>query len=324
MQGAVSHFRLASAPHTQSATSIFLERSLYATIFISYLLLPGASRSIFKARQCVSYNTDDSAGTRRSYLLADLSIQCNGAENTDFGALNAYFWLFFAMWPVLVPLAYLLLLTKVRSMVRLKRSTPLANACRFLWRDYDVSLLFWEVVDLLRRLVLTSIILFVDTEHGSSKMLRLVLGTIISAMYLGILALARPYKRLDDLYLACLSNMLLACCFVSGIAIKLCEEGSWADDCYAFTSFTNTYRSTVFVIVLTCLMLVASVSLVAFKTISAVAAPTMCLISSGRAPILELPAGCHFHIFISHGVCIIYIFTRKLKVRPNEIKGAPK
>jgi len=119
VQGAVSHMRLAAVPQKQSATSIFLERSLYAAIFISYILLPGASRFIFKARQCVSYDTEDSDGTSRSYLIADLSIQCNGAEDADFAMLDAYFWFFFAVWPVLVPLAYLLLLTKVRSTVRL-------------------------------------------------------------------------------------------------------------------------------------------------------------------------------------------------------------
>ena len=180
-----------------------------------------------------------------------------------------------------------------------------------------MGLLFWEVVDLLRRLVLTSIILFVDTEHGSGKMLRLVLGALVSAMYLGILALARPYRRPDDLYLACLSNILLACCFVSGIAIKLCEEGSWASNCYDYTSFANSYWSTLFVIILTCIMLLASVGLVAFKTISAVTAPTLYLISSGRAPILDLQASCHFHIFISHGVCTyecIYMYTCILKM----------
>ena len=131
-------------------------------------------------------------------------------------------------------------------------------------------------------------------------MLRLLLGTIVSAMYLGILALARPYKRSDDLMLACLSNMLLTCCFVSGIAIKLCEVGSWEDTCYAFTSFANAYQSTVFVIVLTIIMLVASVGLAAIKTVSAVMAPTFRLVSSGREPTLDLPADCHFHIFISH------------------------
>jgi len=64
-----------------------------------------------------------------------------------------------------------------------------------------------------RKILLSAVIIFVDTEFGSSRMLRLVLAVIIAAMYLAILALARPFKRLDDMYLA---NLLLTCCFASG------------------------------------------------------------------------------------------------------------
>jgi len=162
VQGAVSHFRApAAALRRTAATTIVLERSLYAAILIFYLVLPGVSRSIFKARQCASYSNDDALGTRRSYLLADLSVKCSAAKDADFASLDAYFWSFFALWPMLVPLAFLLLLAKVRPAVRAQRLTPLAVACRFLWRDYNAGLLFWEVIDLLRRLLLTSIILFV-------------------------------------------------------------------------------------------------------------------------------------------------------------------
>ena len=160
LQGAVAHFRATAAPQDILATTIVLERSLYAAILIFYLALPGVSRSVFRARQCVSYNNDDSVGKLRSYLIADLSVKCN-ADDPDFASLDAYFWSFFALWPVCVPLAFLLLLVKVRPAVQEQRLTPLADACRFLWRDYDAGLLFWEVIDLLRRLLLTSIILFV-------------------------------------------------------------------------------------------------------------------------------------------------------------------
>ena len=68
--------------------------------------------------------------------------------------------------------------------------TPLARACRFLWRDYDPRFLFWEVVDLSRKLFLASLVLFIDSEHGSGKMLRLVVATVVSALYLAALALA--------------------------------------------------------------------------------------------------------------------------------------
>eukprot|EP00961_Rhodomonas_salina_P006486 88046-Rhodomonas_salina.1 len=37
------------------------------------------------------------------------------------------------------------LLLLVQPSVRAMRVTVLANACRFLWRDYDSSFLFWEV-----------------------------------------------------------------------------------------------------------------------------------------------------------------------------------
>ena len=110
VQGAVSYFRAPAAPRKTSLATIVLQRSLYAAVLIVYLVLPGVSRSIFKAQQCVSYNSNDSLGTRRSYLIADLSVQCNAAEDQNFASLSAYVWSFFALWPMLVPLGFLLLL----------------------------------------------------------------------------------------------------------------------------------------------------------------------------------------------------------------------
>ena len=67
---------------------------------------------------------------------------------------------------MLVPLSYLLLLKRVRHAVRAQRLTNLADASRFLWRDYRASLLYWEVIDILRRLLLTSMMMFVGKHAG--------------------------------------------------------------------------------------------------------------------------------------------------------------
>jgi hypothetical protein len=99
----------------------------------------------------------------------------------------------------------------------------LAKSCRFLWRDYEPEYMHWEVVDLLRKLFLTSMIIFVDVDSGSSKILRLVVAAIVSGGYLATLALARPFHRADDLFLACTANLLLTCSFVSGIVIHICD-----------------------------------------------------------------------------------------------------
>mmetsp|Transcript_8595 Transcript_8595/g.26483 ORF Transcript_8595/g.26483 Transcript_8595/m.26483 type:complete len:1239 (-) Transcript_8595:80-3796(-) len=291
--------RARTLPELRTAYAAVWERSVYAFVLVVYLALPSVTRSIFLARECVSYDTDDlrSQRVRRSYLLADLSMSCSAADRK----LSPYFWSLFVLWPVLVPLVLLVLVLAIRPAVRAQRHTALVEATRFLWRDYTPGMLFWEVLDTVRRLWLTALILFVDTEYGARKFLRLIIGAIVSAMYLTILALARPYKRQDDLYLACLSNLLLACCFCSGMAIKLCDEDDgWAETCYGFTSFTTGYLSTVFVTGLTLTMLVCAIGVIAINTVSAAAVPTFRLASTGREPLLDLPKECSFHAFISH------------------------
>ena len=200
-----------------------LGRVLYWAIFIFYLALPSVSRSIFSARLCESFGYDDATGQRISYLLADPSLTCDDGPTWDdeTSGLAPYFWGFFALWPVLVPLGFLALLLRVRKPVAAQRATPLSRATRFLWRDYSARFLFWEVLDLVRKIFLTSMVLFIDPEYGSRKLLRTVVATIVSTTFLTSLALARPYKRSDDLCLACIADLLLTCCFVSGVVIQV-------------------------------------------------------------------------------------------------------
>ena len=200
-----------------------LGRLLYWAIFIFYLVLPSVSRSIFSARLCESFRYDDATGQRISFLLADPSLTCDAGPTWDdeTSGLAPYFWAFFALWPVLVPLGFLALLLRVRKPVAAQRATPLSRATSFLWRDYSASFLFWEVLDLVRKIFLTSMVLFIDQEYGSRKLLRTVVAAIVSALFLTTLALARPYRRSDDLCLACVANLLLTCCFASGVVVQV-------------------------------------------------------------------------------------------------------
>ncbi|EOD33181.1 hypothetical protein EMIHUDRAFT_202403 [Emiliania huxleyi CCMP1516] len=280
-----------------------LRRILYWAILVAYLVLPSVSRTILKVEQCESFAFNDITGEKRSYLVADLDVLC-GADDEEYSGLDAYFWAFFVLWPVLVPLAFLALLLWIRSEVRAQRVGSLARASRFLWRDYDPGILFWEVVDLSRRLFLASLVLFIQTNTGSSKLLRLIIASVVSGLYLTALALARPFKRTDDLYLACTANLLLLCCFISGIVIQLCPDpgasAAYEGMCYTLVGFDSARGASEFVIVLTAAMLAASLLVVLFKTVSAVRMPTIRLASTGRPPALELCPECHFHGFISH------------------------
>ena len=82
--------------------------------------------------------------------------------------------------------------------------------------------------------------------------------------------------------------------------IQLCESAAYEDMCKTLVGFESARGASEFVVVLTVAMLIASLLVVLFKTVSAVRMPTVRLTSSGRPPVLELSPECHFHGFISH------------------------
>jgi len=118
--------------------------------------------------------------------------------------------------------------------------------------------------------------------------------------YLALLALAQPYKKVEDLYLACISTILLMSCFLSGIAIKLCEDQGWEHTCEEFLGLDGSYQTYVFVVAITVGMLLLLLAVIVVKTAMTVRIGTICLASTGRELILDLPTSCNFHCFLSH------------------------
>lgn len=130
-----------------------LYSNLYLLVFVLYLVLPLVSNAIFEARLCESFSYDDTSGLRISFLLADLSLRCNSGPtwSSQTTSLDAYFWTLFTLWTILVPSCFLVLLLKVRSERRALRTSQIAWSTRFLWHDYRDEFLFWEIVDIWRK-----------------------------------------------------------------------------------------------------------------------------------------------------------------------------
>jgi len=296
-------FREKGADTKQSPGSFMRKigyRSLYfITVFI-YIVLPGVSRGIFNALKCESFEASDDPNIDSfSYLISDLTIECKRDSGTEFQSIVNTFWILFCLWPLLMPLGLFALLWKVEGAVRSKRTTDLAEACSFLWRDYNESMIFWEIVELYRKIFLTGLILF-DIENGSSRVLRLLIAILVSMMYFGVLSRARPFKRRNDLDLAFISNVLLLCCFILGIGLHFCQPGG-EFICERYIGLlADSYEMTLFTIILTAIMLAVTVLSLLFIAIKSISTPTVRLVSSGSKPNLEMPSDCNFHAFLSH------------------------
>jgi len=272
-------------------------RMLKFTIIFVYIVLPPSARRIFDAIKCKSFQTNDAKSQTRSFVLSDLSLGCS-ADNPEYASVYRLFLAFLVLWPVLVPLIMFGLLWKIRHLVRAKRTTPLAEACSFLWRDYSEGFLYWEIFDIYRKLTLTGFILLIDPENGSTRILRLLIANVISMLYFGVLLLARPYKQANNLGFAFVSHILLMMCFILGTILHFCQDDT---SCREFIGrrFTS-YGATLLVVILTGSVLVITVLFLIYVAANAATSPSVRLVSTGSKPNLELPGECEFHAFFSH------------------------
>jgi len=171
------------------------------------------------------------------------------------------------------------------------------KACRFLWNDYTEAMMFWDILETIRKIFLSGYIMFIDRNEGSTKIFRLIIAVVVSTLYMGLLMYAQPYKRKDDLYLAFVSNYLLICCFVTGIILHLCEGGD--ETCREFVGMNlSSYSASVVVICLTIGMTVISILFLILVSSNRIKTPEVTI--SDETPNLELPPNCTCHAYISY------------------------
>ena len=121
------------------------------------------------------------------------------------------------LWPVGMVVLYALLLVPVAKPILERRSSQLAKATAFLWRDYDEGYFWWEPVELLRRTALTGWVLLLSEEQ---RFLRLVTGLLISVAYSFALLTSCPYRRGEDDILSILCQVLLVCVYLGALLVQ--------------------------------------------------------------------------------------------------------
>jgi hypothetical protein len=95
----------------------------------------------------------------RSYLYEDLTLNCDSDEYSETRKLAYYM---IIIWPVGIPVMYAWLLWSCRKAFRTGHPTRLSRAVAFLADDYDAERgFFWELLDLNRKLVLSTSAAFV-------------------------------------------------------------------------------------------------------------------------------------------------------------------
>ena len=122
-------------------------RALPYLLYILFFAFPLVSSRAFQALDCEEF-FDDGTNKTTHFLRADYSLDCDDPEYTRVVFLS---WVAIALYPVGVPLLYLTLLWCAREAIRTEQPTALARSLTFLHQDYELSMYWWEMVEIFKK-----------------------------------------------------------------------------------------------------------------------------------------------------------------------------
>jgi len=111
-------------------------------------------------------------------------------------------WIAVGVYPIGMWIGCLLLLYKASHAIISGKSTHFSRAIEFLYKEYELTTFWWDLMEMLREFLLVGI--FVTVEKGT--ILQITIGTVVSAAYLMIQVQAAPYNNQMDDHLAQASN----------------------------------------------------------------------------------------------------------------------
>ena len=290
-----------------------LFRSLEAAVFISFCVLPSVTRSLFLAFKCESIGYDDltSPAESQTYLSASLNVECYSPEHAQ---IYTTAWVFIVLWPLALPLLYGALLFRSRHAILNHQPSTLSRAIRFLWFDYDDRYFWFEMVELVQKLVLTNFLLFVNFEEdGSNKLLRLFIGLLIAISGLTVQLSAQPFRRRTDDVIASVVRLMLVLFFILGIMVKLCDiddpnavhglldaQIDPSDFCFTLVGVSTTEVVAWLIIVAGLLVVLVPLGMFVRALAFSQSIPILRDAQTMEPPVLLLGPGERYHLFLSH------------------------
>jgi len=227
VQHMISYCRGRVANRADLATASFgkgfkaaVMRALPAVLSISFCLVQTVSTGIFSAWDCREFVFDSASGRTKQFLREDLSVECDTGEHSE---LKHVAYVFTAIWPIGMPLLYLLVLVPCRHELMLRISTPLTRATSFLHGEYTTQYWWWETLFVLQRLMITGFVMFLIQAQDAVR--RITAGIVITMVYSVMLLHFRPYRLQDLNFLAAVgSQFALTIIMVVALFMRLFND----------------------------------------------------------------------------------------------------
>ena len=140
------------------ATDLTKERCYRTAFLLLFITYPATCGHIFTMlpQACQEICSEDKGKDCEAFLKADLTVKCHDDKYNRFVGFSYLL----VVYPAAFPLVTLLILWKCLCQSRKRNSgkelDPLARGLRFFYENYSDNCWFWEIVELPRKVLLTS------------------------------------------------------------------------------------------------------------------------------------------------------------------------
>ena len=193
-------------------------KALPVALRVTFIAFPTVSSLAFKAFRCDDLDTED--GKQIGVMQADFAVECwdsDGSLTVEYQRIRALAVMGIIAYPVCVPLAYFFLFWKVRKAEWTGEDTPLARAIHFLTQEYESAFFFWELIEVLKKLLLVGAMSLVMPGTLS----QLIIGFVVVLCFQTALLVAKPYTRAEDDVIALATGFALVMFFFFTLILKV-------------------------------------------------------------------------------------------------------
>ena len=200
-------------------------RTVPGMLLIAFISLIAVSHRMFSVFDCMSFEADSLSSPPRSsdFVATDLSVACDDkevwrGESSEYARVKLIAALLIVVWPVGMPLAFVIVLFSLRHSFRTCRGTRLTRATSFLHREFEPPFFYWEPIVLGQRLFITG---WIQLIPNHLQVIRIFVGTLVTLTYATVLMFLKPYLSLKVDMVSIASQFSLVIVLLCALLLKV-------------------------------------------------------------------------------------------------------
>lgn len=186
-----------------------------ALFWTSFLVYSSSSSAVFRTFAC------DDLDTGKSYLRVDHSLECKTAEHYAFVGYASFMVL---VYPIGIPVCYALVLYRSRSTLKREQNREedaTLSVIKDLWKPYRPNVYYYEVIECLRRVTLSGVVVFVYPNTAG----QVAVTFLLALSFFTVMMILDPYANIWDAWLARLGHVIVIMSMFVALLLKVDPSG---------------------------------------------------------------------------------------------------